>query len=322
MKQLRDVEADAPETTPARLRPASSLRRVGVAAAALGLAAAGLGVAFVALGDPPGSPGASGRAESATDEAPLPTPSPTYLAVGERWALSTYPEGDSVVMPVTFPDGTTAEFVYPRELALEELSVYPDTFADGGPSQCGWPVYATRYDPHAGWIRGEEPLAEYVRADGATVALWEGTRDHEPHDYLVYRFGSWSVLVPCLWNGAVDREALAVWAENVHGHESPEGLLVLEGNPPLVLDPWRDQNGPTLRLSGVDVVIDVRPLSEQCDPASGWGGDTDAADGVVQWCVQPEGGIYVYANAFAAEGKDFLQALVDDLEVRGARSSR
>jgi hypothetical protein len=225
-------------------------------------------------------------------------------------------------MPVTFPDGTTAELVYPPALALEKLSVYPDTFADGGPRQCGWSVHATRYDPHVGWIGGAEPLAEHVRADGTTVALWDGTRDNEPYDYLVYRFGSWSVLVPCQWDAAIDQGALAVWVENLYGYESPDGLLVLEGTPPLIPHPWRDQNGPTLRFSSEDVIIDIRPLSEQCDPASGWGGDTDAADGVVQWCVQPDGGIYVYANAFAAERKDFLQALVDGLEVRDVRPAQ
>jgi Tol biopolymer transport system component len=260
-----------------------------------------------------------GPSQSPTDEAPSPTPSPIYLPVDERWAPPTYREGDRVVMPVTFPDGTTAELVYPPELALQELSVYPDTFADGGPRQCGWSVHATRYDPHGGWIRGDEPLAEHVRADGTTVGLWEGTPDNELHDFLVYRFGSWSVLVPCRWGGAMDQDALAVWAENLHGHESAEGLLVLEGTSPLVLHPWRDQSGPTLRLSSADVIIDIRPLSEQCDPARGWGGDTDAADGVVQWCVQPEGGMYVYANAFSAETKEVLQTLVNDLEVRGVR---
>ncbi len=152
-------------------------------------------------------------------------------------------------------------------------------------------------------MRGDAPLTEYVRKDGTTVALWEGTRDHQPYTFLVYRFGSWSVLVPCLWDGAIDEDALAVWAENLHGYESPEGLLVLEGTPPLVLNPWRDQNGPTLRLSGDDVVIDVRPLSEQCDPASGWGGDTDPADGVVQWCVQLEGGIYVTPTPSRPRGR-------------------
>ena len=60
-------------------------------------------------------------------------------------------------MPVTFPDGTTAELLYAPDLALEELSVYPDAFAKGGPSACGLAVYATRYDPHGVWIRGDAP---------------------------------------------------------------------------------------------------------------------------------------------------------------------
>jgi hypothetical protein len=218
-------------------------------------------------------------------------------------------------MPVTFPDGTTAELIYSPELRLEELSVYPDTFVDAGPSECGSPVYASRYDPQRGWITGRAPLAQHVSSgNGTPVALWEGTPDNRPYDFIVYRFGSWSVLVPC--RGPIGQEELAMWAENLHGEESPEGLLVLEGTSPLVLHSWRDQNGPTLRISDKDVVIDIRPLSEQCNPASGWGGDMDPQDGVVQWCLQSEGAIYVYANGFNPEGKDLLQALVDDFAVR------
>jgi hypothetical protein len=248
-------------------------------------------------------------------EAASPSPSPSYLASGDRWAPPTYLEDGHRVMPVTFPDGTTAELVYTPELRLEELSVYPDTFADAGPSECGAPVHATRYDPHEGWIRGDAPIAQHVSSEsGSTVALWEGTAGNRPYDFLVYRFGSWSALVPC--RGPISQDELAMWAENLHGEQSPDGLLVLEGTPPLVLHPWRDQNGPTLRMSDQDVIVDIRPLSEQCDPASGWGGDIDPRDGVVQWCVQPQGAIYVYANGFNPGGRDFLQTLVDDLEVR------
>ncbi|HET9725124.1 MAG TPA: hypothetical protein VFR44_14965 [Actinomycetota bacterium] len=222
-------------------------------------------------------------------------------------------------MPVTFPDGTAAELVYPPELALETLNVYPDTFADGGPHGCGYPVHATRSDPQEGWISGTTPLAEHVTPDGETVALWEGTRDNEPYDFLVYRIGAWTVLVPCDNDRPIDAEVLATWADNLHGRGSADGLLVLEGTSPLVLHPWRDQNGPTLRMSDNDVVIDLRPLSDQCDPQAGSGGDTDPRDGVVQWCLQPEGRVYVYANGFTAAGKDLLEALVDHLEVRAVQ---
>jgi hypothetical protein len=303
MEHFRGASADTPKTKQAEPSWPRPVRRAVIASVALVLAAASIGLAVTALRQPPRS---GGLVE--------PTTSPSYLALDERWAPPTYREGDHVVMPVTFPDGTTAELVYPPQLGLGELSVYPDAFADRGPRECGWSVSGTRYDPHAGWIGGDAPLAEHVREDGGIVALWEGTRDNEPYDFLVYRFGSWSVLVPC--RERIDEATLAIWAENLHGHEASDGLLVLEGTPPLVLHPWRDQNGPTLRLSDEDVIVDLRPLSEQCDPASGWGGDTDPGDGVVQWCAQPEGGIYVYANGFTGEGKDFLEALVDGLEVR------
>ncbi|HEU4354817.1 MAG TPA: hypothetical protein VFT27_04440 [Actinomycetota bacterium] len=250
-----------------------------------------------------------------------PAPTPSYLSPDERWAPATHQEGDRRVIPITFPDGTSAELVYPPELALETLSVYPDTFADGGPRACGHTVHATRYDPREGWIRGMAPLAEHVRPDGETVALWQGTRDNEPWDYLVSRFGAWTVLVPCDGDRPIDAGALATWADNLHGRESADGLLVLEGTPPLVLHPWRDQNGPTLRMSDRDVVIDLRPLSDQCDPQGGREGDTDPRDGVVQWCLQPEGRIYVYANGFTSAGKDLLEGLVDDLEVRRVQAA-
>ena len=114
---------------------------------------------------------------------------------------------------------------------------------------------------------------------------------------------------------------MAVWAENLHGHESADGLLVLDGTPPLVLNPWRDNNGPTLRFSDRAVVVDVQPLSEICSTGGDSVRDVDPSDGVVQWCLEGEGGIRVYANAFEAERKEFLADLVAGLEVRAVRTS-
>ena len=39
----------------------------------------------------------------------------------------TYREGDRVVLPITFPDGTSAELVYSAELEIAELGVFPYT---------------------------------------------------------------------------------------------------------------------------------------------------------------------------------------------------
>jgi hypothetical protein len=217
-------------------------------------------------------------------------------------------------MPVTFPDGTTAELVYTAGLKLEELSVNPDAFAEGGPSACGSPVYATRYDPHGGWIRGDAPLAEHVTQDGSVVALWEGTWSNEPWNYVVHQFGSWSVLVRCQGRSDLD---FSVLAEHLHGFETSEGLLVLEGTPPLVLHPYGGHSGPTLRLSSSDIVVDLQPHSDLCDPATGWDGDIwGAGDGVVQWCLQPRGSAWLYANSFSADGEKLLERLVSELEIR------
>jgi hypothetical protein len=218
-------------------------------------------------------------------------------------------------MPVTFPDGTTAEVVYPPTLGLERYSVYPDTYAEG-PSACGWAVHATRHDPEHGWVRGTEPLARFARTDGATAELWDGGRSSEPHDYLVLRVDPWTVLVPCRWGGEEDREAVSIWAENLHGHVSPDGLLVLTGTRPLEVNPFDDRDGPTIRFSTEDIVVDLTLGPEACR----WDGDRDAADGVVQWCIEPEGGIWLYATAFRPQAEDVLRALVGDLGVRNVRS--
>jgi hypothetical protein len=245
-----------------------------------------------------------------------PSPSPSYLGDSERWAPPTHLEGGRTVMPVTFPDGTRAELVFPPDLALEKLNVYPDTFALGGPRTCGLPVYGTQHDPHGqrSWFVGKAPLWEHVRPDGQTVQLWEGTPAHGGN-VLVYRFGSWTVLVPCL--DSAEPEHLRFWAESLHGEASPDGLLVLDSTPPLVVNPWRNQHAATIRMSGNDIIIDLRTSTESCD--DGNGGDRDADDGVVQWCIQPRGGIYLYANGFTLAAERLLQGLVEDLEVRRVR---
>jgi hypothetical protein len=243
-----------------------------------------------------------------------PSPTSSYLEDNERWAPPTHDEDGRMVMPVTFPDGTRAELVYPPALGLEGLNVYPDTYVTGGSEACGPPVYATRHDPHGGWFAGDAPLEQHTRTDGMTVQLWEGTPENRPYDFLAYRFGSWTVLVPCM--ETVDRDHLKIWAENLHGEQSEDGLLTLRGTAPIVMNPWRDQNASTIRMSDDEIIVDLR--TERCDDGSV--ADRGAGDGVVQWCIHPEGDIYLYANGFTPAAEGFLQDLVDDLQVRRVRS--
>jgi hypothetical protein len=240
------------------------------------------------------------------------SPEPTYLPAEESWSPATYPEGDRTVMPVTFPDGTTAEIVYPVGLGLEGLNVYPATFADGGPYSCGWSVSATRSDPREGWITGNAPLATHTRDDGSVVELWDGGSSNRPHDFLVFRAGAWTALLPC--RHPTEPE-MAIWADNLHASETPDGLLVIGGSSPVVANPYHDQDAPVIRMSDQQAVLDISVGSTLCDQP-GYEGDTDVGDGVVQWCLQREGGIWVYANADGSAGKEFLVALVGGLAVR------
>ena len=239
----------------------------------------------------------------------------THLPSNLRWAPPVSMENGEVVMPITFPDGATAELVYPADLALEELSFYPDTYGilDGKSSSCGWPVHASRYDPRGGWVRGEEPLDRFVATSDRVVELWEGTRSSEPYNYLLSRSGSWNVIVPCDSVMTIAGDTLK-WAKLMTASESPDGLLVFEDAAPL--DMHQSHEGATVRISGKDVVVDLSSGRTGCEKSSS---DLGASDGVVQWCVEPAGGVYLYANAFKPAQESFLERLVTGLQIRGYR---
>jgi len=234
---------------------------------------------------------------------------PTATSGVDRWSPATLPEGDRTVMPVTFPDGTTAELLLPTSLPLEEFTVSPSTYVDGGgDSNCGVSLMATRQDPFINIVDGEAPLAEYPVGD-TVVGLWGAAPGFGGYDYLLFRFGSWNVLLPC--RSADDADARS-WAEHLSGFESPDGFLVLEGEGPLVANPYDGRDGPSIRMSAEDSVIEIRVSGDQCDTR----GDRDARDDVVQWCIDPRSGIYVYALAFKPSARPLLEELVDQLDVR------
>ena len=244
------------------------------------------------------------------------TESVQHLALDERWAPPVSHEGGSTVMPVTFPDGSTAELVYPSELGLEELSVAPYTHGTlkQGSDPCGWPVDATRHDPHESWVSGDAPLATHLRNDGGIVELWQGRRSHEPYNYLIYRFGSWNVLVGCRSQEVISGPLVA-WANNLGGHETSDGLLVVTGLPPLAV-PAVPHEGTTIQFSGKDLFFELRISQADCrGPA-----DPGVGDGVVQLCVEPAGNVFLYAVALRPAAETFLEGLVADLEIRNFRS--
>ena len=237
--------------------------------------------------------------------------SPAYLPDDERWAPATYEEAGNVVMPVTFPNGTTAEVVFDARAALHEMSASPRTYVDG-PGDCGWELNATRYDPHLGWVSGAAPLRTYVRDDGETFELWNGTRDHEPYDALIHRAGSWSVILLCLHGEDMSDNTFETWARGLRAHETSDGLIVVDVVDPIEAPTGDGTSSPTIQFGDRNVVVELSSTGG-CDHLHA---DQETNDGVIQWCVDPDDGIYVYATSFGPSGKEVLDALVETFEVR------
>jgi hypothetical protein len=112
----------------------------------------------------------------------------------ERFVPETRREDEHLVMPLTFPDGTTAELTYPAELGLERFTVHPyssgklsnavarDFFVVEGDVR---DVLARMNDDAAPAL-----LAVYEDARGGKVGLWDvgaGTNVN----YLGFQFGRW-----------------------------------------------------------------------------------------------------------------------------------
>lgn len=139
----------------------------------------------------------------------------------------TYLEGDSVVMPITFPDGTTAELVYPPALNLSDLRVQPYSSGYGPGFGRDFLVFDKPMSEIIGSYEDAELLAEYEDGHGGTVGFWRLPPDGL---YLAFQFGSWTVLVyDYAEEGAqMSDEDRALWATNFHGGDAEDGFLVLE----------------------------------------------------------------------------------------------
>lgn len=155
----------------------------------------------------------------------------------------TYVEGDLIVMPVAFPDGTTAELLYPPSLGLAAMRIQFYESA-AGPAEVGrdFPIFYGRVSDVIGGFGQTELLGEYPDGRGGTVGFWR-TPDV---DYLAFQFGSWTVLVYDYQDSAarMSEEQRSLWATHLRGHETSDGWMILEANPPLRLTPAGEHAGP------------------------------------------------------------------------------
>jgi hypothetical protein len=209
-------------------------RRV-VLAAALLLAGAACGPAGSGPSQPARTAAPAPVASHAEETVPC-RPSTRPAATGEsRFTPPSWREGEVVVMPVVFPDGTTAELRYPPELDLAGLGVWPRTSGALGKASATGRDLLVLYGNTGPPTAGTAPVACYQGADGGQVELWQ-SRDPGVQFWLLFRFGAWTV---ALWDGNASRllghRDRARWARSLIGRQTGQGWLVLRGRPPLRL---------------------------------------------------------------------------------------
>ncbi len=242
---------------------------------------------------------------------------------------ATYREGDRVVLPITFPDGTSAELVYPPELEIAELGVFP--YSSGrlhgkspipGRSDFVGRDFVIRHGDLAHVLAAfnsrKEPvlLAQYQGANGQTIGFWD-VRTNDTAHYLGFQFGRWAVLVyDYVAGGAAMTDAeRASWAANFTGRETADGFLVLDGSGPLRLARVREHAGPELDFYGVHPERGLGLYPGECTPHRDQtrlvdGKLVEWSGGFAAWCLSDSMRIH------ASGGRAFVGALIRELEVR------
>lgn len=251
-----------------------------------------LGAALICVVAVPGLP-ARGEERGSDDVVSMP---PGHQQVGhrngDRFVPTTRTDGDRVLLPVQFPNGTGVEIVYPPDLRIAELG-----FRAGGSAEITrsnslpccrrslWASYTTRARRYG----RARPIATYPGADGRRVRVYRGSDARDPEvrdrngDVLVYQFGSW--LVEVFDGTQSDSFALtdtqrATWARSLSGQVDRDGFLVLHTRAPLGSLSGNGQFGSTppgraLGLDGGRCDQDSPPAAIAssfglwCDPRTG-----------------------------------------------------
>ena len=169
-----------------------------------------------------------------TSESNTPEYDPPYVA--NVLVPDTHPDDGKVAMPVTFPDGTTAEFVYPKGLDLAGLGARPYAGFEL-PSCCVGSVWLPE-GGEAFFAEHSELVTTLQTDEGQPLHLWTPPSGYGeeggPVSYLVFKYGVWDVAIEIsLVASEVNREEFAQWARYLDGRATDDDFLVLRPRPPL-----------------------------------------------------------------------------------------
>jgi hypothetical protein len=259
--------------------------------------------------------------------------SPVRASGSERFVPPRYRQNGHVVMPLTFPDGTTAELLYPPRFRLGRFTIRP--YGSGRlPRQHPMPPWIGNTVGRDFFIvnrgarvvlarmrRGRAPkiIAEYEMPGGQRVGLWDVGADV---NYLAFQFGRWAVLVYDYKSaGAMTDDERALWVESFSGREADRGWLVVEGDEPLRLARAGEHAGPELmfHMPGRERGFSLypgkcRPHRDQTRVVGGK--QVQWSRGFADWCLSESMRIH------ASGTRSFVGALISALEVRGVGLKR
>jgi hypothetical protein len=194
--------------------------------------------------------------------------------------------GERVVMPLTFPDGTRITLAYPPELAIAELGVRP---------------YGS------GTLRGDSPHPGRSDLVGRDFVIHYGAAELRPRS-LGVELGRWTVEIYDY--GAGDPAAMTdaerrSFRSSLHGRETADGFLVLEANPPLTLAEANEHAGPALEFGLSKRAPWLLLALARCGPRA----ESDSP-GFSSWCLSDS----IVAHAYG--GRRFRAAAAEGIELR------
>jgi hypothetical protein len=213
-------------------------------------------------------------------------------------------QGEEIVLPVVFPDGTTAELTYPEELGLHRLDIQPavELFIRGSKATHGRFLRMGLAPPHEAFL-GEPPVETYEGPLGSVEVRQASDPEEQLYELLMhFELGAWNIIVGDGNEGDfMGPDNRRVWAESLSGYESSGGWPVLEPRAPLSFA--RGPGRPDIYFSSCGRFIELRlgdckdlagrPLAKRQYAQMVRGITVHRSDtrkqSYASWCVQEEG---------------------------------
>lgn len=230
-----------------------------------------------------------------------------------------------LVMPLTFPDGSTAELVYAPKLKLAALGIQPDvSFLRRDRPASRFPLTFWFGQPGPELFEGGQPVERYTTLGGGQAELWraQATSVSQPKQgyWLAFRLASWTVLAP-----ATTPAMVAEIVRGLDARETSSGAVVVEARDPYALSrEGGEGGGPQLAIGDrsphpeeVDAgtrfrLITLRP-SRDCRPAG-----TSPSGKYASTCLGTAGsGVAVFAGIDG--DRSFVKDVVAGLQARNVR---